>query len=187
MLDTKRFVEFLIRYQLSPSQFLFLHLILNKEYAQLYQYCQELRAFTRKEIDDMVEKGYLINNGKVKDALYADNFDVTMDFRKLLYTNHPEKMFTEFWNSFPNFLFINSKRVPTKACNMEELEKRYINLVKKNVPLHNSIMNAIEWGKSRGYLNSGIIKFFDSRAWEYIQVEMKESIENGELPAENQF
>ena len=187
MIDIERYVDFLVKHQLSPSQFLFLWLILNKKYALLYKYCEEVRAFSRKELSDMVDKDYLENTGSDKDALFADNFIVTQTFKDLLFAKDTEMMFEEFWDTYPNFLFIKSKRVPTKACNKEELEERYSKMIKGNVPLHNSIMNAVEWGKSRGYLNSGIIKFFESRSWEFIQTDMKETIENGELPSDNQF
>ncbi len=187
MIDIDRYVDFIIKHRLTPKQFLFLWIVLNRKYPLLYRYCTEVGAFKKGELEDMVEKGYLVNTQPDDENMYADSFEVTDSFKNLIFSHNPAEMFEEFWNVYPNFLFIDSKKIPTKATNKEELEEKYIKLIKDNIPLHNTIINAIDWGKSRGYLNTGIIKFFTSEAWTVLHGEMKESMENGELPTEYQF
>jgi len=186
MIDIERCTDFLVENDITPSQFFFLWYTLNRKYALLYKYSAKKGAFKRGELNDLENKGF-IETSDDSEGLYADDFSITEKFRDLIYSKDPENMFVEFWNAYPPYLFINSKKMPTKGCNMEELEVRYVKLIKRNVPLHNSIMNAVDWARPRGYLNTGIIKFFESRAWEYIHVEMRESIEQGELPTQNEF
>ncbi|MDC6350730.1 hypothetical protein PP178_04135 [Zeaxanthinibacter sp. PT1] len=187
MIDIKRYGEFLLRHNLTRDQFYFIWLILYREYALLYRTVEEGEPFSKREILELVDRGFLINTNKDNKKFSADAFEVTDQFKELIFSKDPSLMFREFWEAYPNFLFIHSKKMPTKGCNMEELEERYINLIKSNVPLHNSIILAIDWAKFRGYLNTGIIKFFESRGWEQLHQEMKESAENGELPSEYQF
>ncbi|MAN60072.1 MAG: hypothetical protein CMC08_09585 [Flavobacteriaceae bacterium] len=182
MIDARRYVAFLIEHQLSPSQFLFLYLLLFDEIALLYQYCAEFQAFTRKELVELQDKGFAICTVEDKNSvLYADAFEVTDKFRELLFSKHPEEMFEELWNKYPNFHSHYSKRTPTKACNKEELREDYVKLIRRNRPLHNSIITSVEWGKQRGYLNLGITQFIEGRRWEEILLERKRSVERGEV------
>lgn len=187
MIDIERYTEFLIKHKMSPAQFLFLWYLLQRKFSLLYRYCTEIRPFSKGEINDMIEKGFIEKPKEATEGLFADDFQITQKFRDLIFSQDPDLMFEEFWNAYPNFLFIDSKRVPTKGTNMEDLEERYVKLIKQNLPLHHCIMNTIEWARTRGYLNTGILKFFESRGWEAIYSEMKSSVEQGELPAQNEF
>lgn len=187
MINYKQMMDFMIKTGLRESQIVFLYIILKKDYPELYRYCQEISAFKKSEIQDMVDKGYVTNTSPDDPGMYADSFEVTEKFRKLVFAERPELLFEEFWNSYPNFLFIEGKKFPTKGTNMETLEENYIKLIKENVGLHNSIIASVEWGKSRGYLTTGILKFFESQGWRQLHQEMKDTLENGELPSHQRF
>lgn len=188
MIDLDRYADFLMKHTISPNQFLFLWLIMNGKYSLLYKYCEEIKSFSKNEIFQLVDKGFIEKPKEASGgALFADDFVVTKKFRSLVFAEDPEAMFQEFWNLYPNYLFINSKKVPTKGTNMEELEERYVKMIKDNLSLHNAIIASVEWGKQHGFLNTGILKFFESRAWDYIHQEMRECIEQGELPSQNEF
>lgn len=153
----------------------------------MYRFIEEHGGFKLKELEELEERGYLKNSDPTGKSYTMDKFSVTDEFISMIHANNPADLFEEFVSLYPNFLFINAKKIPTKGCNMEELEKRYVKLIEKNLPLHKCIIESVEWGKQYGYLNTGILKFFESRAWETIQSEMRYSVQNGTLPSDNEF
>lgn len=186
IIDIERYIDLLIKLNIVESQFTFLWLTLHKKYSLMYKYLQEKGGFKPADLKDLEEKGYVeyTRDGTERDRFYQDSFEVTKKFTDMLFTDKPDEAFDQFWNSYPNFLFIESKRIPTKACNMECLGERYVKMIKGNLQLHYDIMETVAWGKERGYLTMGIMKFYESEAWNYLRSEINASKESGELPSD---
>ena len=71
----KQYVDYLCKHKISPTQFLFLYIIYENDYASLYKFVHENGGFELKELEDLEDRGYLINEGS-SDTSWADNYRV---------------------------------------------------------------------------------------------------------------
>ena len=51
----KQYVDYLCKHKISPTQFLFLYIIYENDYASLYKYVHENGGFELKELEDLEE------------------------------------------------------------------------------------------------------------------------------------
>ena len=75
----QQYVDYLCKHNISPDQFLFLYIIYENDYASLYKYVNENGGFELSSLEDLENRGYLINEG-TSDSSWADNYSVTNKF-----------------------------------------------------------------------------------------------------------
>ena len=184
------YVQTLISLDITANQFLLCHLLYtdqkeNGKYvtpglkstspiANLYKYCNSNhRKWTKEEIEDLIDKEYLINNNR-EDRLDADLLDVTDKFKHRVYAS--VNRFEELWEVYPAVVksFDNSKQgVKLKVCDPDEMQDLYNRIVKTN-KLHKHIIFLVEWAKKNNQLNVSLANFIKSRHWETLEELYKE-------------
>lgn len=156
---------------MTPNQFFFCYLIHNDRFAELYEYVDKVGTFDKKEIDDLLKRGYIENineNGKFT----ADAFVTTEKFTRKFLANK-DVLAKEFMEAYPSFGNIDGKPIVLKSILPDVLFKLYNNITNREVAEHKRIMAALEKGKTLGLVNMKIEKWLESRQWTFIEKDLK--------------
>jgi len=170
-------LDFICRKNLTIGQFGICLMIYHKDVAGIIKYCEEIgylgdSMITKKdgktitEIDDLLERGFLLNHGLDKREEYAlDNFVVTEQFTKgfLIGT---EDVAQELWDAYPRYILINNEEKPTKVCDFEDVEEKYLKTIQCNIKTHQSVIRKLEnYKKTNKYAPCNLMNFIASRYW----------------------
>jgi hypothetical protein len=175
--NPSEFVKVLALKKVTADQFLFLYLIHTNDYASLYRYINEVRKFKKEEIQDLEDRGYVINLGH--NGTYADNFMVTDKFLSGILLSDVNEAAQEFWDRYPSFAFFNGKRAPLKSCDKEKLFKLYADKVKYLLSEHSRILEALDYAVRNDLAQMSIVKWVASEQW--IEVEKVFQSDEGDL------
>lgn len=170
--DRKSTIAAMCEHKLSFAQYYYLMLVYYNDMSLIYQinHCQ--KPWSRKAILDLVDRGYLINEN-VDDRMYISDFSAVKSKCEPIFGPLAENGI-EFWNAYPDNMYINGKRVSTKSCDKEALIARYNDKIGPSK--HNAVMRALEYCKQRDLIQMGIEKWFLSEQWEMIQDEMERNL-----------
>jgi hypothetical protein len=174
-----KYVDIIIKLNISPMQVFFLQLIYEKRYDLLYKIGNEGHFFPVADLQDLEDKDLVINTNPNTTSQYADFYEVTPKFADSFYTasiNDAE----EFWKSYPPFITINGKKVPAKAVNKEELLKWYHKHIGA-VHCHAHVMDALDFAVQKKLISVRIDKWLQSEAFADIW-QIMENMPPGDLP-----
>lgn len=167
-------LDALIRYRITPSQYVFLFLTHTRQYAALYKYGQEGNGFTAEEITDLIDRDFIIDLNK-DGYYYVDFFVVTDDIGKDLFDTDREKAGLEFWNTYPIQL-----RDPQTGevysllkTNKQRFLADYYFRIGHSETKHQQVMEALRYAIDKGMIDMSIRQWFDSEQWTLI-LEIKE-------------
>jgi len=179
--NTTLYVSVLCELDITANQFLLCHLLYQdtleaaisprnkKAVSNLFRYSEKKeRQWTKFEIDDLVDRGYLIDKSS-RGKRSADLLEVTDKFISMVYA--PPRRFQELWEIYPKTMPSfdgGSSHVKLKVCDPDELEETYNKLVKTN-KLHDHIIDLTKWAIRNHQLNIGIANFVKSRHWETLE------------------
>jgi len=183
--NVKKFIDLLVRFEINANQLLFLTIVHKKDYAPLYKFVTEGKGFTPEEIDDLVDKGLVINLNKDEDY-FLDSFITTDTFITGLYYEDEEIAPTEFWDAYPRMLYVEGKRFAARNTDKVQFFEDYNKVIGMRVDRHKEIMECLHYAVKNKLVNMGIRKWFDSKQWETIEEEMQQRKDAGdrELPGE---
>lgn len=185
-IDTKDLVFLLNKLNVSVSQFLFLLMIQERLYASLYSYEEKNAGFSREEINDLIEKGYITNVKSDKDN-YIDSYETTDKFRTEFFTRDESAAAEEFWEMFPPYLSIDGRKIPTKTVDKEKFLAGYSKKIGKYSMLHNKVMEALDHALNNGMISMGIEKWYLSEQWNEVLKGKTKAQTHGHFPSEKVF
>lgn len=168
-----KYVDVLLKLDISPVQVLFCQIIYERRHDLLYRISQEGQIFPTKYLDDLEEKGLIIDTNPTAESKYADFYEVTDKFINAFYsasTNDGE----EFWAAYPPYIAIDGKKVPAKAVNKEELVRWYHKHV-GSMHDHKKVMAALQFAKDRKLISMRIDKWLQAESFVDLWEMMKET------------
>lgn len=165
------YAAFLCKHSMSGDQFLFCCLIYEKKFHLIYKLYNERGGFNRDELRDLEDRGYVINTNTGED-LYADGYVITDQFVGAIYGNE-YSMFQELIDTYPQFIFIEQKKIPAQSCDLDSLRMTYFGKVGRNVNLHKKIIKLLKFGIDNDLVNMGIEKWVKSEQWKALEHEFK--------------
>lgn len=184
--DPTSYVDFLCTHKLSPNQFLLCyllyteHMIRDKEsnlrYAtvgNIYKYCDKGTGWSNSDVEDLIEKGYLIDTTKTKDTYAIDRLILTEKFVDLMFIN-ANFAFEEFFEAYPNSTMIDGKAAFLKAVDPDVVAERYKKAIKNSAVKHAEIMEIIAYAKENNLINMRVDKFVMGKLWEAIKTQRDE-------------
>ena len=111
-------VDVLIKFQITPKQFILLWILEldrreglgqisssgKSSIQNVYRIAEQLQAWTEMELDDLVEKGLLIDHNPKSGErqAYPDNYEVSNIFMESIMSTMSD--FEEFWQLYPGFV-----------------------------------------------------------------------------------
>ena len=152
---------------MSAEQFLFCFLIYKKKDPLHYKIVNERGPFSRKELKDLETRGYIINKNVGEDT-YADMYELTPKFTKEIF-GEQSLMWEELINTYPQFIFIDGKRIPAQSTDLDELKNIYFNKIGHSVKTHKKIVDLLIYASDHDLVNMGIEKWVKGEQWKAIE------------------
>lgn len=170
MIDTdyKKFTKQLIRKNLSPNQFYVCTMLYQKNIKELFDYIESNGDFDKREIDDLIEKGYIITT--LEGVYNPKNLVVTPLFDDVVILE--EEMMQQFYDEYPPFIHIvnavQNSLIPAKTQSSDSLVHSYMKAIRYNPETHEKVMQSLRILKAKNNNKApcNIVKFIDTRAWE---------------------
>ena len=166
--DYKRFTKQLIRKNLNPNQFYVCTMLYQKNIKELFDYIESNGDFDKNEIEDLIEKGYIITT--LEGTYNPKNLMVTGLFDDIIVLE--DEMAEQFYNEYPHFIHIvndiQNRLIPAKTQSWESLVGTYMKAIRYNPETHEKVMQSLRVLKAKNNNKApcNIVKFIDTRAWE---------------------
>lgn len=182
--DPEQYINFLLKYKITPNQFLLCYLLywdrkeqemaqeegLKRAFVWVYKYHEGVKSiygkkgWTTEEINDLIEKGIVRRYSKASD-IYPDQLEVT---DKFVIAMNTRDNFAELWETYPafheNFDDPRGPKVRLKTANYDQLERIYMRAI-RTASEHIEVMKVLRWCIDNNALNIGIEKWITSRQW----------------------
>ncbi len=192
-LDVDQYVHTLCEMNMTANQFLLCYLLYTDEkidgkfvrkttkenrMANLYKYASSNKAkiaWTKEEVQDLVDKGYVIDPNYTANKTYPDHLLISEKFTEKIFIR--ENKFEEFWDAYPylvpNFTNPRGPHIKLKVCDYDEVKELYLKRVKTKVQ-HKQILEVLEWAVENEKLNVNIKNFVASKQWNAFEQEMEQ-------------
>lgn len=193
--DSRELKNICIELGITPSQHFILYALYQNDRSleeMVYEYkrLHGKSPFSRKDIEDLVEKGFLLNLNGIDDLIFEDtgsiqvgnysiNLKVTPLFEKMFFVK-TQVAGEELYEAYPGFITINGSQVPLKKgmeYNGQYLDKRklikiYAKKIGNDIVLHQRILNAVKRASEMKQLNVSIKHFIMDEMWnDYLKLE----------------
>jgi hypothetical protein len=166
------YVDFLCRHKMSGDQFLFCCLIYERKLPLNYKIFNERNGFDRDELQDLEDRGYVVNKNTGEDT-YTDMYEVTEKFTEEIY-GEKYSMWNEFLNTYPQFIFIEGKRIPAQSTDLDELKKVYFHKIGNSVKKHREVIALLIYASDQDLISMGIEKWVKGEQWRTIEAIINE-------------
>lgn len=183
--NSEQFITIMSKYKITANQFLLCYLLYTDEkvkgrfpvkdaekpMANLYKYSFST-PWTHREIEDLMQKGLLINKSRIntqtgKQEMDADMMQLSSSFTAEIFASWDA--FDQLVELYPNFLELsNGVKFKTKACDLEKLEEYYKKTVKSKAA-HERIIELTLWGKNHKQLDTNFENYVKGRGWLALQ------------------
>ena len=182
--DASKLVNSCVKLGITANQFLLCYLLYTDEkvdgiypskgrpIANLYKYSSnEESKWTREEVEDLVEKGYLTHKtNRQTSSIYPDDLEVQDSFIENVMAS--QSRFEQLNAIYPFVEEMNGIHFQLKVCDLDKVEERY-NKVVRTKSLHSHILDLVRWAKDHGGVNMKLENFVASRGWQTLQERRK--------------
>lgn len=158
-----KYVDVLLKLDINPVQLFFCQIIYERRLDLLYKVAQEGFHFHPQHLNDLEEKGLVVNTNPAGDNVFADYYEVTAKFTRLFY-GATKQDGEEFWGAYPPYINIQGKKVPAKSVNKEELVRWYHQNI-GTIYNHKEVLTALEYAVANKLINQRIDKWLESEAF----------------------
>lgn len=168
--DVERYVDFIIKNNLTQPQFLMLYLIYKKKYDCINNYKQAVPTedgsmIGAKAKQDLIDRGFI---KKINDEGKADSYMITEKFHKLFIKDQFAAA-DEFWDMYPGFVKIQGTNTPLTNMDRYAFANLYAIRIDYNVDEHIEVMKDLEFGVRNELIRTSIDKFVRSEGWRKIR------------------
>lgn len=159
----EKYVDVLLKLDIKPSQLFFCQIIYEKRHDLLYKIAQEGHSFPVEDLNDLEDKGLIVNTNPEGDNTFADFFEIKPKFINAWYSASKADG-EEFWKMYPPFITIQGKKVPVKGVNKEELVRWYHTNV-GTMHEHGKVIEALEYAVKNKLISMRIDKWLQAEAF----------------------
>jgi hypothetical protein len=185
MIDYKALMPVLIKHKITPSQFLLMLLIQQKQFKLIYQYENPMneggRWVTVAEIENLVERGYLrwMNPNAKERTYFPSEFEVTDKFLSEIYHENPMTAAEEFWDCYPAKIGHKGQTIAAHSLGKVMDKQRFLEWYAEHfggeVNKHAMVMEGLRHAKKAGTLALNIFDYLNSGAYESDYMASRES------------
>ena len=171
-----QWVDFMCKHSMTPTQFLFLYIIYENDYPALYKYVQENGGFDMSELNDLEERGYMVNDNPNLASSLADCYTVTNKFIKELYNTDVNTAYEEFFEAYPVQIYVDGRRLPGRNATLKT-RTYYKKKIATKRALHKKVMNCLDYAKRNNLVTMGMEKWIETEQYRSILELMKTNID----------
>lgn len=131
MLSNNHKVDYMSAHGLSVEQFFLLELLAGRDYRNIYKYGLEVAKFTRAEINDLINRGYLKqipyykdNPKKAEEVSIFELHEVSDEFFEEFFFEAGVAA-DEVYDTYPQMIVIDSRLVPARNISREDFRDLY--------------------------------------------------------------
>lgn len=170
-------LKFMIKYQLTPEEYLFLKLLFmaqneHEEYLSMFYSEGQYEHSIIDLLMSLQEKGIINKSYKIpaKGTTFNPQ-DVELNKRVLdQYIKHSQDLGMELFDHYPTFTTINGKTFSLRniAKNFKSFDDfcwEYGKAINFSISKHQEILELLDWAKDNQLVSSGICDFVVSRQW----------------------
>lgn len=173
--ETRKYVDILIKLNITPRQFLLAWLIYNKQWPELKDYMEHFGPFAASEIRDLEDKDIILNTARDSKTYLPAHLIVTERFAGEMVIS-PEDAWDELMEKYPGKVNVNGTHFASKGLTLSderECRERYIKFLKGNKYVHTNILALVEKWKNDngGFATMKIDKFVIGEFWKEIETE----------------
>ena len=165
------YIEFLITHKMDTEQFLVCYLVYTEKYDDLRKYLKKLKRIEKRKLDDLVERGYLIdlNTTGSDDSpqTYINKYLTTPKLEKAIFVD-TDVAGAQLWDLYPAFIDIDGKRIPARSTNKDKLFELYMSKIGNSCVKHEQILELLAWSIGTSGVTMGIQKWVESEHWSAI-------------------
>ncbi len=179
MINAEQYLDFIIKTELTQSQFMLLYLIYyckinsKKAYELIEKY---RRAFPSEDgtligkylTDDLIKRKFLIKNSN-SDGNKITDFDVSGRFTEAFVDRYSAG--NAVWDAYPTFLVSKSQNFPLTAMDKNVFRDLYWKAINGSRVEHMEILKDIEYAKEKNLIKMKIENFVKSEGWEGLRKE----------------
>lgn len=188
--DVSQYVNTLCDFNITANQFLLCYLLhmdqkkdgkyitKGKDIALLYKYASHNKGhikWTKEEIKDIVDKGYLNDPYYHNDKSYPDYLEVTDLFKDKVFAS--KDRFQQLNDAYPalieNFTHPSGPKIKLKVCDLDKMEELYKRKVRTKA-LHTKVLEVVEWAKENKQLNTSMENFIRGHLWNTYREQMEQ-------------
>lgn len=173
-----KYVDILIKLKVNPIQLFFCQIIYERRHDLLYKIAQEGFFFPQESLEDLEDKGLVVNTNPSGDSPFADFFEVTDKFVNAFYSATKQDG-EEFWDRYPPYINIQGKKIPAKSVNKEEIVRWYHQNV-GSIYDHGKVLAALDYAVREKLISQRIDKWLQSEAfvdiWKMMDAEPDEAL-----------
>jgi hypothetical protein len=160
MILTEPYINFLIENDITPTQFIVLTLLYEKEIKQIKRYKE---AFTdgkgilpKDQIENLVMRDFLVKTPK--------GYKLGKEFTKIFVTS--EKAVDEVYKAYPPFMTSDKGvPIPLTAMDREVFKQIYIPKIMGSLDEHKEVIEDLKYAVDNDLIKVGINKFVTSGQW----------------------
>lgn len=169
IISIDRYVDFLVKKNLTEHQFLVCYLIYTKEIKAIVKYNNKFKI-SREELLDLIDRDFIIPIFDDPEHIFdLANLNVTPKFYEGLIID--EDNAEEIWDLYPSYLLINNTKVYSKSSMpKEDFIKMYLRITRRSQKTHERIKKVLEeYNRKNKYAEMGIDKFIGSEYWKELE------------------
>lgn len=168
--EISEWVNLLLKHRLTANQFIFLYLKVRHKDEALYRFLETTRALSEKELNELEERGFIINANVSANDYWADHYIVADGFAKII--DPFLRMAEDFWNLYPHMPLDGKRKTLLKAVDKIEFLFSYAFSVMLDNQVHASAMRALRYLIGKKEVNQRIEVWFEHKKWKTIEAEI---------------
>lgn len=148
---------------------------LSRPLSQLYKYYTNVEQFSKRELQDLINKGLLEQTGE---DFKPDHLEVTKRFVRDWYGDkYKLKALIDVYPSHvDNFDHPGKPKIPLITIDDRQKLRQVYNSLVKTYKMHNRVLSVVQWGKEKDLIKMSIQKFINSKGWEQL-IKLRDSEE----------
>lgn len=171
--------------KISPKQLMFIKMLVpdrtldlstwrRKCYAMSLEF-QQLSPLTARELDDLIDKGVIIDLNEPGKPIYYDSYELEPKYLKR-FSLAVLGFAGELHETYPRSIERDGKTFFLKNAAPEELSEAYMKAIRKDETLHKQVIDDLNWAIKHDKINIGIKNFVHSKYWLEIR-ELRKTIQ----------
>ncbi len=169
MIDTNRYIPFIIKHKLTQPQFLLLYLLYKKEIHHINAYKKAFPTPDGSMIGDiplkqLIDEGYLArikNHGNEK--VLSGELILTDKFTYIFVDSFQAG--EELIEAYPAFMVKQGNKMPLKFGDAGNIRKIYAIAISHSKEEHREVLKDVEYAKENGLIMGKLENFILSKAW----------------------
>lgn len=168
--EISEWVNLLLKHRLTANQFIFLYLKVRHKDEALYRYLETTRALSAKELNELEERGLIINANVSANDYWADHYIVADGFAKII--DPFLQMAEEFWSLYPSMPLDGRRKTLLKSVDKIEFLFAYAFTVMLDNQIHASAMRALRYLIGKKEVNQRIDVWVEEKRWRTTEKEI---------------